>query len=194
MHIAQIFAACVERYAISSTKCPPTDDGDNVTDNSVWCQSRLSNFQRFLACRPLLSWSGFEVVCHHFKLAKRGSASTINPRGKDPAQQAQCRSPSTSEHRLQAGESEPAARATEGFLLTGVQTLIAFFCACTHGSVVASFPDGNGEAAATAVAAAAGDAVGCNDDMKGHQRRDEEEAYWKASFLLYEPITVLLTL
>lgn len=184
MHAPQIFAAFVKRYAVSAPKCSNTDNADIGTDNSVWRQGHLRNVRRFPACRPLLSWAGFEAVCYHFKLAKRGSANTIYSADRGPAQQASCRSPSAEESGLQLGESESAARAGEGLLLTGIQILVAFICACTHGSVLASFPDDSGEAAATAVGKAAEDAIGYNGGMKRHRSRDEEDAYWKASFFV----------
>lgn len=178
----QIFTAFVERYTVSTAYPFSADDGGgNECDNAACSRLPPVNFRRYRSRGPLLSWAGFEAVCHHFAIAKSDSGSNeISNRGVNKVplthhhQDARRAPTDTSIHRPQEGELAALAIVTaEDVWLTEVQIMVVFLCACTHGSVVASFPDHT--SAATMAAAER-----CSEDVDGRRRHDEEEEYWKA--------------
>ena len=119
-----------------------------------------------------LSWSGFEAVCQDFNIVAtasvKPSAATNaavdrqctqahhnhrrqhHPRSAPPGHQRSPRaSPASSASRAECPLESPkrmiSVETTTSGLLSGVQACIAFLSSCTHGSVVASFPnDGKG--------------------------------------------------
>lgn len=134
--------------------------------------------QDFLRRGPFLSWSGFEAICDDFNIA--AAVSTTFPHHHHATVTSSMpRSPSSQ----RPSEISPNTRAenaewvvAEGFLLNTFQATIAFTSACTHGSVVASFPEGGGGHPA---------ARGNGRPLEEKRTSEEEEAYWQVGYLSY---------
>lgn len=132
--------------------------------------------QDFLRRGPFLSWSGFEAICDDFNIA---AAVTTTSHHHATVTSSMPRSPSSQ----RPSEILPKTRVentewvvAEGFLLNTFQATIAFTSACTHGSVVASFPEGGG----------GNPAARENGRSLGEKRTsEEEEAYWQVGYLSY---------
>lgn len=135
--------------------------------------------QHFLRHGPFLSWSGFEAICDDFKIAAAVAAAAA-PSHHHHNHVAVASNVPRSRSDQQTRDIPPKIRVenaecvvTEGFLLNTVQARIAFTSACTHGSVVASFPEGGGSRSA----------VRDNNSGPSGERitreEEEEEAYWQ---------------
>lgn len=113
--------------------------------------------QEVVAARPseppprhhggLLSWSGFMAMCRDFKIATSSPPPSPNKNTK----MVRAHRSSVDQQRLVTFSSSPQAatrrphfndwKPGDGCLLDVAQARIAFVSACTHGSVVAAFPE-----------------------------------------------------
>lgn len=125
-------------------------------------QGRTAMPQTYLQQGHFLSWAGFEAVCQDFHITNAPISSAVGPDSRHPPllanyDHAHVRGTSLN-HQLPSKakpgafssktirQPDPSARVFSGEtpsrgLLSGVQVCIAFVSACTHRSLVASFPN-----------------------------------------------------
>lgn len=196
---SKIFSAYVKGHSVLPTKYEQGGGDDNSNNdncntnhnnsNTVWCQGRPVTLKLFLSQGPYLAWSGFEALCNDFKVAKTTSRTTSSRLIGAAAQENHPDHSRPFETPTQPDREQNAiaAAAAESFLLTEVEARVAFLCACTHKSVVASFPDTDGKAV---VAAAAGAGVeGVADNRTNH---GNEERYWKVDCRIISQSTLVV--
>lgn len=213
----QIFEVYAQKYAVSVQHL--SDDTHGNPDKHVRLLGRKPTPQARLRQGPFLSWHGFEAICRDFNIAPAATptGSRASRHLHPLANRRQRQRHSSGSNRQRRGVLEdhqrsprtspgpPAAAVTPqrgsgprvffsqtrgNGLLSGVQARIAFVSACTHGSVVASFPsdgswsgnnggDGrgsNGRVGDSSVPDSAGSA-GRSEMISG----SKAAAYWRVS-------------
>ncbi|CAM9984921.1 unnamed protein product, partial [Scytosiphon promiscuus] len=171
-YFRQVFAVYAEKHA--DLLQLPSDDAQGNPGKHVRLHGQKTTPRAHLRRHVVLSWRGFEAICHDFDIApgaipKASPAprhldpltnrrhqdhrgSTKNNQGNNIAQDPQ-RSPRTTPGAPAAATTPRNASAPQVFcsqtygggLISRLQARIAFVSARTHGSVIASFPsDGRG--------------------------------------------------
>lgn len=144
------------------------DDGKHVT----WLrrQEEATPFEVPRHDGTPLSWSGFKAICEDFKIAAATPSSPPNALGHTPRTAVDRRLvtfASSSTTRPNFNDWDPG----DWYLLDVAQARIAFVSACTHWSVVASFPEESPQAPRES----APDGLPCERGPGGN----DEEAYWQ---------------
>lgn len=183
----QIFFAYTQQYAKSAK--------DWLEDSKrLSVQGRKSMPQAHLRQDPCLSWAGFEAVCQDFHIIATPVSSIVGPASRHPRPQA---NPHPT-HQPKAGPGGSASKTTRypdsptrvfsveapsSGLLSAVQICIAFVSACTHRSMVASFPnDGQSDGIASGDNARRDNTPrGGSAEEKRLSCAEEDAAFWQVS-------------
>lgn len=195
----QIFFAYVKQNAKPAQTS--SEDGKGLSGRAAVPQSHLRQ-------GPLLSWAGFEAICQVFHITTSPISTAVGPDPRHPpppahhhhAHHQPIRGAPLSNHPLsKAKPGAPGSKMTRqpdsptrGFsgetpsrgLLSGAQVCIAFVSACSHSSMVASFPnDGKSDGVVSGESARRHKMfyAGSSEENERTSCAENDAAYWRVS-------------
>lgn len=203
---SQIFFAYTKKYVKSAQDW-------SAISKVLSVQGRKVMPQAYLHQGPFLSWAGFEAVCQDFHIIITPVSSVAGSDSPHPRtlgnhhqtrQHIRQQNRGSSPDRPKPPIASPDASASKTThdpdspnrafsvetlgrgLLSEVQACIAFVSACTHRSMVASFPNGgNSDLIVSGEDAKIGrTSRGSSAEERGNESRTEEDAaYWRVSYV-----------